>query len=139
MKEIRSREPSPSGTPPFTHTGAMRNSIVYAYDQSSQSVVIGGFMQGIPEILNLHEFGGWQTMQAWAWIPGEGRRFSGLIGWWAVGRAPRMNPGQWQPMQPQWKEVFQYPKRPYMRPALFAAIKRNEVVRQFAGNVRIGG
>jgi hypothetical protein len=42
-------------------------------------------------------------------------------------------------MGPQWVRAFPYPKRPYMRPALVNAISRNEVVRQFAGNVRIGG
>jgi len=138
--EIKFKPPSQPGTPPHTHLGTMRKSIVYAYDQRSQSVVIGGFMEGIPEILSLHEFGGWQTMQAWAWIPEDnGRGYRGIIGWWAVGRAPRLASSRWQMMGPQWVRAFPYPKRPYMRPALVNAISRNEVVRQFAGNVRIGG
>jgi hypothetical protein len=139
MQEIKARDPSKAGTPPHTHTGVMRNSIVFAYDPSSESVVVGGFMQGIQNILALHEFGGIQTMQAWAWIPGDGRKWSGLIGWWALGRKPRLNPGQWEPLGSQWRETFPYPARPYMRPAMLKAIREKEIVKQFAGRISVGG
>lgn len=139
IQEIKFREASKPGTPPNTHTGAMRNSIVFAYDPGSQSVVVGGFMRGIENILALHEFGGMQTMQAWAWVPGEGRTYSGLVGWWAIGRRPRLNSSKWQPMGSQWRDTFNYPARPYMKPAMFKAIKEKALVRQFAGRMRASG
>lgn len=138
--EIKRRDASPIGTPPHTHLGTLRKSIVFAYDPSSQSVVVGGFMDGIPRIVSLHEFGGMQTMQAWAWIPdNKANNYRGIIGWWALGRRPRLQPSRWQEMGPQWRETFNYPARPYMRPAMFEAIRRNDIVRQFADRMRIGG
>jgi hypothetical protein len=138
--EIKYRPPSQAGTPPHTHLGTLRNSIVFAYDPSSQSVVVGGFMEGIPRIVSLHEFGGIQTMQAWAWIPdNKGKGYSGIIGWWTIGRKPQLQPGRWQQMGAQWRETFNYPARPYMRPAMFEAIRRNDIVRQFADRMRMGG
>lgn len=138
--EIKYRPPSQAGTPPHTHLGTLRNSIVFAYDPSSQSVVVGGFMDGIPRIVSLHEFGGMQTMQAWSWVPdNNGRNYRGLIGWWPLGRRPRLRANRWQEMGAQWRETFDYPARPYMRPAMFEAIRRNDIVRQFADRMRLGG
>ncbi|NBX74915.1 MAG: hypothetical protein EBQ89_11575 [Alphaproteobacteria bacterium] len=138
--QIKFRPASVAPNPPHTHLGTLRNSITYAYDSGSESVVIGGFMPGIPRIVSLHEFGGRQTMQAWAWIPDHnGRNYRGIIGWWAVGRKPRLRPQRWQQMGSQWVRSFEYPKRPYMQPGLREAIRRNEIVRQFAKNARISG
>lgn len=141
IKEIKRRDASRAGTPPHTHGGQLRNSIVYAYDPSSESVVVGGFMRGIPRIVSLHEFGGTQRMQAWAWIPQEGntRRVTGIIGWWAVGREPYRNPGNWQPMGPKWQENFQYPARPYMQPALMRGILSGRIPRGFGSGVNMSG
>jgi hypothetical protein len=138
LQEIRFRPPSRAGTPPHTHTGAFRNAITYAYDPSSESVVIGGFMQGINRIVSLHEFGGSQNMQAWAWIQPSGwRNNSGIIGWFAVGRRPRS--GKWQQMGGQWMRSFDYPARPYMEPAMKEGIRRGRIPKSFGNSVSMSG
>jgi hypothetical protein len=135
--EIRFRPPSQAGTPPNTHFGQLRNSITYAYDPGSESVVIGGFMQGINRIVSLHEFGGTQAMQAWSWIPdNNGRNYRGLIGWWAVGRKPQLRASRWEMMGPQWVRTFDYPARPYMEPAMKEGIKRGRIPAGFGSSVR---
>ncbi|MBU6221755.1 MAG: hypothetical protein KGR24_03310 [Planctomycetes bacterium] len=138
--EIRFRPPSRPGTPPHTHLNTLRNSITFEYDQKTESVVVGGFMDGIERVVSLHEFGGMQSMSAWAWIPEPGRSYRrGIIGYWAIGRKPRLNPGRWEEMGPQWRKTFNYPARPYMKPAMLKAIKEKEIVRQFKDRIRIGG
>ena len=135
LKEIRFRPPSRAGTPPNTHTGAFRNAITFGYDPSSESVVVGGFMPGINRIVSLHEFGGNQNMQAWAWIQPSGwRNNSGIIGWFAVGRRPRG--GKWQQMGGQWMRSFKYPPRPYMEPAMKEAIRKGRIPAGFGNSVR---
>ena len=138
LKEIKFRYPSAAPNPPHTHTGAFRNAITFGYDSSSESVVIGGFMPGINRIVSLHEFGGNQNMQAWAWIQPSGwRNNSGLIGWFAVGRRPRG--GKWQQMGGQWVRSFRYPRRPYMAPALKEAIKKGRIKNGFGNSVNMSG
>lgn len=137
--EVRFKPPSKPGTPPHTHGGQLRNSIVYAYDPSSESVVVGGFMRGIPRIVSLHEFGGTQRMQAWAWISSDSRKYSGIIGWWPVGRDPHLRRNRWQPMGPKWQENFQYPARPYMQPALMRGILSGRIPRGFGSGVNMSG
>jgi len=140
INEMKSRDPSPAESPPFTHTGALRNSITYAYDPSSESVVIGGFMPGIARIVSLHEHGGTQTMQAWAWIPRKTDRLAaGIIGWWALGRKPRLRKGRWEKMGSQWIRDFTYPKRPYMAPALKEAITKGRIPKSFGNSVSMSG
>jgi hypothetical protein len=135
--EIRFRPPSRAGTPPNTHFGQLRNAITYAYDPGSESVVIGGFMPGINRIVSLHEFGGTQAMQAWSWIPdNKGRNYRGLIGWWAVGRKPKLRANRWERMGSQWIETFDYPARPYMEPAMKEGIKRGRIPAGFGNSVR---
>lgn len=55
-EEIRTRPPSPPGTPPNTHTGFFRQWIAYQYDPSRNSVVIGALRSHW--LYDLHEFGG---------------------------------------------------------------------------------
>ena len=57
-EEIRQRPASPPGTPPFTHTGALKAAILFAYDPSHQSVVVGPSRTRLGNIAHLHEFGG---------------------------------------------------------------------------------
>ena len=139
MFEIKFRPASPAGTPPHTHLGTLRNAITYAFDPSTESVVVGGFMPGINNIVSLHEFGGWQTMQAWAWIPKgtPGARYRGIIGWWAVGRKPHLTPDRWQEMGSQWRKAFPYPARPYMGPALIEGIRRKRIPEAFRNSVKL--
>jgi hypothetical protein len=137
IRQIRQRFPSPAGSPPFTHTGAMRNSIQFGYDSATESVVVGGNMPGINHILALHEFGGRQTMQAWAYDPPGAGRNPGFIGYWAVGRRPRS--ANWQPMGSKWTQSFAYPRRPYMSKALRTAIDRNRLAAGFGASSSMGG
>jgi len=137
INEIKFRPPSQPGTPPHTHGGQLRNSITYAYSPSTESVVVGGFMQGIPRIVSLHEFGGTQVMRAWAWIPRKTDRLSpGIIGWWPVGKKPRLRSNRWELMGSQWTRTFDYPARPYMKPALMEGIRRGRIPAGFGNSVR---
>jgi phage gpG-like protein len=47
---------SPPGTPPFTHTGALKRSIRFA--ATDNDVVVGATLSEIGTVANLHEFGG---------------------------------------------------------------------------------
>lgn len=56
---------SPPGKPPYSHRGLLRKLILYGYDRSSDSVVIGpvGFTNSnVPNVL---EFGGMSTRTNW--------------------------------------------------------------------------
>lgn len=137
--EIRFRPPSQPQTPPHTHFGQLRKAITYQYDPARESVVIGGFMDGIPRLVALHEYGGTQQMQAWAWLPdNNGHRYRGIIGWWSVGKKPSKNPGRWQMMGAQWSRTFPYPDRPYMRPALAKGIASGRIPKSFGTSVFMG-
>jgi len=133
--EIKRRDASPAGKPPHTHFGQLRNSITFGYDSGSESVVVGGHMEGIERLVSLHEFGGRQTMQAWSWVPDNaGNNYRGIIGWWAVGRKPRSS--RWVPMGSQWQKSFKYPPRPYMEPAMKEAISKGRIPAGFGNSVR---
>ena len=53
---MQKRPASPAGTPPYTHTGFLRDDILYSYDAVNQSVVIGPWRK--PWLNRLHEYGG---------------------------------------------------------------------------------
>ena len=64
IRQTKNPKPSPPGKPPRSRTGALRDGIVYAYDQAQKAVVVG------PMKLNrstpapaLHELGGQTTVQ----------------------------------------------------------------------------
>lgn len=133
--EIKFRPPSPAGTPPHTHFGTLRRSITYQYDPSTESVVVGGFMDGAPYIASLHEHGGTQQMAAWAWIPRYDRGYKGIISWYRIGKGPR-NTSNWQVTS--FRKTFPYPKRAFMHPAMLEGIHRGRIAREFAGRFRVG-
>ncbi|NBW16180.1 MAG: hypothetical protein EBR82_50175 [Caulobacteraceae bacterium] len=138
--EIKFRPASKAPKPPHTHLGTLRNSIVYGYDSSTESVVVGGFMAGIPRIVSLHEFGGSQKMAPWAWVPDNGGRgYTGIIGWWPVGREPHMHRNRWTPLQKMKPRHFIYPARPYMRPALEKGISSGRIAAAFGNSVTMTG
>jgi len=56
--EIVKQPASRPGTPPFTHTGALRNAIRYAVDFSRRTVYIGPTRSEIVDIGKIHEHGG---------------------------------------------------------------------------------
>jgi hypothetical protein len=137
LLEIQTKPPSAPGTPPHTHTGIFRRDIVYAYDPTSESVVIGQHMDGGAWLASLHEFGGSEEMQGWAWIPKWPRSYrAGIIGYWRVGTHPK-NVRRWEPTR--FRETFRYPARPYMRPAIKRAIETRDILKQFENRFRVGG
>lgn len=133
LREIQAKSPSPPGTPPHTHKGVLRRDIVFAWDSTSESVVIGSFMRGGAWLASLHEFGGREQMRGWAWIPRWPRSYrAGIIGYWRTDRSPR-NRDRWEPTN--FIEMFDYPKRSYMRPAIEKCAANGDVVNSF----RVGG
>jgi len=135
--EIKFKPPSPPGTPPHTHTGVMRRDIVFAYDFTAESVVVGSFMRGGAWLASLHEFSGSVQMQAWAYVPQYHRSMNyGILAWKRIGAAPR-NRNRWEPTS--FRETFHYPARPYMRPAMHKAISSGAIPKEFANMFRVGG
>jgi hypothetical protein len=142
INEIKFKPPSKPNTPPHTHgaQAQLRRSITYAFDPVNESVVVGGFMTGIPQLVSLHEYGGTQVMDAWAWIPRKTDRYQpGLIAWYAVGRQPRFRRGRWEKMGGQWRRTFSYPPRPYMRPALAEEVASGRIPKAFANSIGFVG
>jgi len=136
ISEIKFRQPSIAPHQPFTHFGTLRRSITYQYDPSTESVVVGGFMDGAPYIAALHEHGGTQQMAAWAWIPRYDRGYKGIISWYRIGKGPR-NKSNWQ-LTSSFRKTFIYPKRPFMYPAMKEGILRGRIAKQFEGRFRSG-
>jgi len=135
LAEIVRKDASTPPEPPHTHTGMLRNSIVFAYDQSSESVVVGPFMAGAEYIAALHEHGGTQRMAAWAWIPKYPRMNKGILSWYRVGKGPRRT-ANWQ--LTSFRRTFNYPQRPFMVPAMNKAIASGKIASQFANRFRSG-
>jgi hypothetical protein len=139
LLEIQAKAPSAPGTPPHTHRGNLRDKpgIVYAFDPTSESVVVG---QGSPSaawLASLHEFGGRETMQGWAWIPRWPRSYrNGIIGYWRIGREPKRK-DRWE--RTRFQETFPYHERPYMRPAMRQAIDSGRIAKEFANRFKVGG
>lgn len=133
--EIRFKPPSQAGTPPHTHAGTLRRSITYQYDPSTESVVVGAFMDGAPYIAALHEHGGTQRMAAWAWIPRYDRGYKGILSWYRIGKGPRSTTN-WQITS--FRKTFPYPKRAFVFPAMLEGIRRGRIAREFEGRFRVG-
>jgi len=135
LYEIRFKPPSQAGTPPHTHAGTLRRSITYQYDPSTESVVVGAFMDGAPYIASLHVHGGTQQMAAWAWIPRYDRGYKGILAWYRVGKGPRSK-ANWQITS--FRKTFPYPQRPFMFPAMLEGVRRGRIAQEFAGRFRSG-
>jgi len=109
LREINDQPTSPPGTPPFTHTGFLRDDILYGYDAAAQSAVIGPWRK--PWLNALHEYGGTVPMivvrgaRGMTWLQRANsrvRRYAKVV-----------------------KAVsVTYPARPFMRPALAAVRPR---------------
>ena len=134
--EIRFKPPSQAGTPPHTHAGTLRRSITYQYDPSTESVVVGAFMDGAAYIASLHEHGGTQRMAAWAWIPKYDRGYKGILSWYRVGKGPR-NRANWE-LTTSFRQTFIYPQRAFMFPAMIEGIRRGRIPKEFEGRFRVG-
>ena len=132
LRELKEREGSKPGTPPFTHVDGghmlgFRRNIYNAWDSSSQSAVAGPMMRGeVPGLPALHEFGLSKTLRAYLYRS----------------RTPSKTPliryfdEALPPTSPLWLRMKRrkrvgYPKRPFMRPALAKAIQRGDIARHF--------
>jgi hypothetical protein len=136
LYEIREKPASPPGTPPHTHKGTLRKSIVFAYDPSSQSVVVGTFMQGIGWIASLHEFGGSVQQQAFAFVPRWPNPRSGLLAWMRVGTRPR-DMSRWEPTR--FRQTANYPRRSFMGAAMLKMLREGKIPAAYQNRFGIGG
>lgn len=137
--QVQFRPASIPPHPPHTHTavggrgrkvdGMFRKFITFAWDPGSESVVVGQAMPGGAWLATLHEFGGQQTMQAWAWVaPFRGGAGTGILAYYLPGRGPRRR-DRWQ--LTGMSETFPYPARPYMEPAVVSLARNGEIKNQF--------
>lgn len=109
-REVMRTPASPPGTPPFTHTGFLRQDIQYALMPGTHTVVVGPYRS--PWLNELHEFGGQLPMVQY-------RRQRGRPFWYrAAGRKSR----HWEATGK--RKTFKYPARPYMHPALSKVMQR---------------
>lgn len=141
IAEIKAKEQSPPGTPPHTHRGNLRDrpGIVFAFDKTSESVVIGPMLVDatMTRIAYLHEFGGSQRMRAWMWVPRWPRSYrTGIVGHWPVGTRPAKGE-RWA--MTETIGTFRYPARPYMRPAMMRAIESGRIAKEFENKFSVGG
>ena len=103
---MQNRPASPAGTPPYTHTGFLRDDILYSYDAVHQSTVIGPWRK--PWLNQLHEYGGTIPMivvrgsRGTTWLQRAKSR---------VRRSSRVVKSL----------TVRYPARPFMGPGLLAA------------------
>ena len=104
LHEIQEQPASPAGHPPYTHTGFLRESILYALDPTDKSVVIGPSKS--PWLNQLHEFGGRVTMGVWR------RKTTGTRV--LLKRGPKNK----RAYAREGSTVAVYPPRPFMSPAL---------------------
>ncbi|NBW12518.1 MAG: hypothetical protein EBR82_31250 [Caulobacteraceae bacterium] len=137
LAEVRNPKHSTAGSPPFTHTGFLRDSILFGYDARTESVVIGSGRPKSAWLASLHEFGGFQTMRAWAYVPQtSGSWRTGLLAWKRLNEAPK-NQDRWAPTR--LRETRPYPARPFMGATLHNAIRSGRIPSEFRNMVRVGG
>lgn len=138
IQEIKTKPPSPPGTPPHTHVpyGHMlgfRRNLWNFYDARTTSAVVGPSRKG-KQLPYLHEFGGTQMLEAWAWKPKYPLRNGKMyVKWLGVGDKPR-DPSKWIAFRA--KKMARYPARPFMHPALKKAIKNGDIAKAFQGAFR---
>lgn len=140
IRQIRSKDASPAGTPPNTHRGNLRDrpGIVFAWDSTSESVVIGPMKvdDQMTRIAYLHEFGGSQRMRVWMWVPRYQGSYTPIIRQMPVGKRPARS-DRWTVTDTV--GTFVYPRRPYMRPAIDRAISSGRIAKEFANRFKVGG
>lgn len=108
--ETKDRPASPPGQPPYaysTNPSQTLRKVLYGYDASRQSVVVGPDLIGNPSgttVPELHEHGGSKTITEVEIRPGV---------WRLTGSRRKPTDGR-----KRRKRKVRYPKRPYMQPAL---------------------
>lgn len=137
IREIKTRPPSPAGSPPYTHVPfthmlGFRRNLYYGYDAGTHSTVIGPSRKGeewtIPQ---LHEFGGSKTLRQWVLVPKYPRYNKPIVRW--AGARENLGAGWVATGQ---VETKRYPARPYMAPAL--AKSRPRLAKLFEGQFSAG-
>lgn len=136
IREVQTKPPSLPGHPPHTHTGVLRRDIVFDYDRSSESVVVGSFMAGGGWLASLHEFGGTMRMRAWAYVPRYEGRYTGILAWYRLDRGPRRR-SSWEPTS--FTQTFPYPSRSYMGAAVRRMARDGSLASEFRNSFRVGG
>lgn len=137
IREIKTRPPSPPGTPPHTHVPILhrlgfRRNLYNAYDKGSHSAVVGPSKKGAEwTIPRLHEFGGSKGLRQWVLVPKYPRYTKPIVKW--IGMRDDPGPGWVATGQ---AKTFRYPARPYMAPAL--AKCRPRLAKLFEGTFSAG-
>lgn len=118
--------------------GFMRSSLQFAYDRSSDSVVVGPVMA--PWLNALHEFGGQRTVRLWVGYPPH-KDYQNPDPWYSSpGQAEwRNEPYRSRRFTRWWSatnvtRTAHYPKRPYMAPGLAKALPK--IAEQFRDQIR---
>lgn len=119
---------SPAGTPPFTHTGALKRSILFSVGESS--VVIGPTYSGIGRIGATHEWGGTESTRKGLRRRSEWNIHLGGFGPFTVrsgrtilirlktSRMVRKSRDDAARLAANASKTRKYPARPFMAPAL---------------------
>lgn len=141
VREIKTRPPSAPGTPPHTHVpyGHMlgfRRNLWNFYDPLNGSAVVGPSQKG-KMLPYLHEFGGTQRLNTYAWIPQYQQKTPPKPIIWKLGEGQRpRNSSKWLgPVGSPQTAV--YPPRPFMYPAMMKAIRSGELARLFKGKFMV--
>lgn len=119
IRQIKTRPPSPAGSPPHTHVPwkhmlGLRRVLLNGYDKTTHSAVAGPAKRGDDwTIPRLHEFGGSKGLKEYVLTPKYPRYTKPIIKWVGL----RDDPGNgW--IATGRSKLSQYPPRPYMGPAL---------------------
>jgi hypothetical protein len=138
VREIKTRPASLPGHPPHTHVpyGHMlgfRRNLWNFYDPMNHSAVVGPSRKG-KQLPYLHEFGGSQVLQTWAYVPQYQGNYSPIIWRLGQGQTPR-NTGKWAMVGGPRSAV--YPERPFMYPAMQWAVSSGTLAKIFQGQFRV--
>lgn len=106
LEEAKQPPGSQPGSPPFTHTGHIRDDIIYAVDTAAESVSIGAHK--FPWLNELLEHGGTTQRQLWLHRPTRST--------YLFHRGPKSGKGKvWKFLR---MVTTRYPARPFMSAAL---------------------
>lgn len=139
VREIRTRPASAPGTPPHTHVpyGHMlgfRRNLWNFFDPMTESAVVGPSKKG-RMLPYLHEFGGTQMLNTWAYIPQYPRAYTPIVTRMSVGQRPR-NSNLWAGPVGSARSA-RYPERPYMFPAMMRAVRNGDLAKAFGGRFSV--
>ena len=135
FREIQAPPASPAGTPPFTHVPSshmlgFRRNLYNAFDRNTQSAVIGPSQKGRRWILPArHEYGMPVHLRLYLWKP-KGRGGPALVKWFDDTDAADLSDA-WVPTKK--RKRVDYPKRPFLQPALRKAIQSRQIAKAFRG------